>query len=117
MLRMLFACAILLSLPHLAMAQSGGHQGHGAATADTPATKALKAANDKMHRDMDIRYTGNADRDFVAGMIAHHQGAIDMARAVLLHGKDPEIRKLAQDIVDAQEKEIAQMKAWQAKQR
>lgn len=117
MLRMLFACAALLSLPCLAMAQSGGHQGHGAAAADTPATKALKAANDKMHRDMDIRYTGNADRDFVAGMIAHHQGAIDMARVVLQFGKDPEIRKLAQDIVDAQDKEIAQMKAWQAKQR
>lgn len=117
MLRTLLACAALLSLPCLAMAQSGGHQGHGAAAADPPATKALKAANDKMHRDMDIRYTGNADRDFVAGMIAHHQGAIDMARAVLLYGKDPEIRKLAQDIIDAQDKEIAQMKAWQAKQR
>ena len=119
MLRTLFACAALLSLPCLAMAQSGGHQGHGGATtaADTPSTKALKAVNDKMHRDMAIRYTGDADRDFIAGMIAHHQGAIDMARVVLQFGKDAEIRKLAEDIIDAQDKEIVQMKAWQAKPR
>ena len=117
LLRTLMATAVLMALPGLALAQSGGHQGHGspARAADSPSTRALKAANDKMHRDMDIRYTGDADRDFVAGMIAHHQGAIDMARAVLQFGKDPEIRKLAEEIVGAQEKEIAQMKAWQGK--
>lgn len=117
MIRILMAAAVLMALPGLAMAQTGGHQGHGtpARAADTASTRALKAATDKMHRDMDIRYTGDADRDFVAGMIAHHQGAIDVARAVLQHGKDPEIRKLAQDLIDAQEKEIAQMKAWQGK--
>ncbi len=41
------------------------------------------AVNDKMHRDMGITFTGNADRDFAAGMIPHHQGAIDMARVAL----------------------------------
>jgi uncharacterized protein (DUF305 family) len=70
-----------------------------------------------MHKDMDIAYTGDADRDFVAGMIPHHQGAIDMARIVLAHGKDPEIRKLAAEIIAAQEKEIAWMKAWLARPR
>ena len=115
---MLRAFAILLLLASPAMAQSGGHQGHGAAAAgDTASTRAYKQANDKMHRDMSIRFTGDADRDFVAGMIAHHQGAIDMAKVVLQHGKDAEMRKLAQEIIAAQEKEIALMKEWQAKRR
>ena len=50
-------------------------------------TAAYQAANDKMHQGMAMHYTGNADRDFLAGMIPHHQGAIDMAEVVLKHGK------------------------------
>ena len=45
-------------------------------------------------------------------MIPHHQGAIDMAKVELKYGKDPELKKLAQDIIDAQEKEISFMKDW-----
>jgi uncharacterized protein (DUF305 family) len=66
----------------------------------------------KMHSAMDITYTGKADVDFVKGMIPHHAGAIDMAKAVLAYGKDPEIKKLAEGIIKAQETEIAQMQAW-----
>jgi uncharacterized protein (DUF305 family) len=69
-------------------------------------------ANMKMHSGMDIDYTGDADLDFIRGMIAHHQGAIDMARIVLDHGDDPEVKKLAESIIAAQEGEITWMTAW-----
>lgn len=92
------------------------HAGHGSAqTSDSPSTQAYKAANDDMHKDMDIAYTGDADVDFIQGMIPHHQGAVDMAKIVLEHGKNPETRKLAQQIIAAQEKEIAWMKDWLAR--
>lgn len=81
----------------------------------SPSSKAFEAVNQKMHAAMSKPYTGDADVDFVNGMIAHHQGAIDMAKVQLQYGKDPEMRKLAEDIVNAQEQEIAAMNAWLAK--
>ena len=83
--------------------------------AESPATVGYKAAMDKMHKDMMLNYTGNADADFVRGMIPHHQGAIDMAKVVIANGKDPEIRKLAEGVVKAQQAEIKQMQDWLAK--
>ena len=64
---------------------------------------------------MDIEYSGNPDVDFVRGMIPHHQGAIDMAKTVLAFGKDPAIRKLAEDVIKAQENEVAFMREWLSK--
>lgn len=61
--------------------------------------------------------SGNADKDFAMMMIPHHQGAIDMAKVELQHGKDPKLRAMAEMIVKAQEKEIAELKAWQAAHR
>ncbi|MGY5803826.1 CopM family metallochaperone [Rhizobium sp. LEGMi12c] len=75
-------------------------------------SKAYNDAMGKMHKDMMIHYSGDADADFVRGMIPHHQGAIDMAKIELKYGKDPELHKLAEGVITAQEAEIKEMKAW-----
>jgi len=82
--------------------------------ANDPATLAYAASMDKMMASMMIPYTGDPDVDFVKGMIPHHQAAIDMAKVQLEFGKDPEIRKLAEEVIAAQEAEIAEMNAWLA---
>lgn len=68
------------------------------------------AAMSKMMTEMDVKPTGDVDRDFVAMMTPHHQGAIDMAAAVVKHGKNQRIREIAQKIIADQRQEIAAMK-------
>ncbi len=67
------------------------------------------AAMARMMKDMDIQPTGDIDRDFVAMMTPHHQGAIEMAQAVLRHGKNEQLRRIAQEIIVDQQQEIAAM--------
>ena len=88
------------------------HTTQDAAVAPSPSSAAYMNGMEKMNRDMNAAMSGDADRDFVSMMIPHHEGAIDMAKVQLQYGKDPELRKLSEDIVKAQDAEIAQMKAW-----
>lgn len=97
---------------------AGSHGGHGAKSSEKPANEQNAAVKDyeavmsKMHKDMDIKYTGDADADFVRGMIPHHQGAVDMAKVLLEHGSDPGLKRLAEEIIASQQKEISFMKNW-----
>jgi uncharacterized protein (DUF305 family) len=81
-------------------------------TAD-PAWSELIASMDKMHVAMGaVARSGDSDVDFVRLMIPHHQGAIDMAKTQLLYGKDPQMRRLAQEIITDQQLEIELMQRW-----
>jgi uncharacterized protein (DUF305 family) len=78
---------------------------------NTPSTAAYIEANEKMHRAMDIRYSGEPSLDFLTAMIPHHRGAIEMAQIALRYSNDRQTRRLAQKIITAQQAEIAQMTA------
>ncbi len=80
------------------------------------AHQAMMAGMEAMNSDMDAGMkAADIDVAFICGMIPHHQGAIDMAKAELQYGDDPWAKEMAQKVIDAQEAEIAQMKEWLAK--
>ena len=100
---------------------ASAHEGHPSPAAASPASgpglsaeAPFLAENDaamtRMMDGMAVKPTGDVDRDFVAMMVPHHQGAIDMAVAVLRHGHNEQLRRLAQEIIVTQQQEIAAMR-------
>jgi Domain of unknown function (DUF305) len=90
----------------------GGSAPNGSAIPDNCAAE-LRAAMNRMHESMSHQPTAaNADEDFVRLMVPHHQAALDMAKTQLLCGKDPQIRRLAQEIITDQQSEIQVMDLW-----
>lgn len=84
----------------------------GKSTADASWSE-LSASMDKMHTAMaSVEPSGDSDLDFAELMLPHHQAAIDMAKAELVHGKDPQMRRLAQEIFADQQSEIELMQLW-----
>ena len=83
------------------------------ASSDKPFARLMNEAMTIMDRDMQAApMNGEAGHDFVTMMLPHHQGAVDMARAVLLNTTDPELRNLALGIIAEQQNEINVMRAW-----
>lgn len=83
---------------------------------DSEATRGYKQTMMQSMQQMPA-YTGDADKDFMQQMRTHHQGAIGMSEVLLRHGKDQQTRALAQEVIEAQRQEIAEIDAWLAERR
>ncbi len=99
----LFALVFLFGSPSLVLAAD-------TVAAEAPFLAQNDAAMTRMMHAMAIKPTGDVDRDFVAMMVPHHQGAIDMALAELRYGRNERLRRLAQEIIVTQQQEIAAMR-------
>jgi uncharacterized protein (DUF305 family) len=100
--------ALLFAAAPVALAQDHAHG------AGEDAAAAYAAANAAMHEAMAIEYTGDPDVDFARAMIPHHEGAVAMAEVLLANGDDPTLRQMAEEIISAQEREIAVLERWLA---
>ena len=97
---------------HGAHQAAGAGQGSGAKSGfEAEMSAGMTRMMDDMHGP---GYTGQPDTDFLAMMIPHHQGAVEMARLVLIHGRDPMVRQLAEEIIASQTVEIAAMRGRMA---
>jgi len=110
----MLATTLVESLP--AQSAQAKHKMEAAPTqADDPASAGYQAALNKMRGELvAMHYTGNADVDFVHVAVPNNRAAIDMAMVLLDYGKDPQLRKMAQNIITTQTKEIDEMENWLA---
>lgn len=117
-LRTLSRTAAVLSLGAIVMS-AGPSSAHGTEHADEAGAplSGYRGAMQAMNQDLaTMPSSGNADRDFANLMARHHQAAIDVARVELQHGRDPEMRRTAQDVVQKQQQEISDLRTWLARQ-
>jgi uncharacterized protein (DUF305 family) len=115
-IHLVFAVAVALTILEIGSLRAGV-QSESVANSSKPTAdrdwSELIASMDKMHMAMEaIHRSGDADVDFVRLMLPHHQAAIDMAKTQLLYGKDPQMRRLAQEIITDQQLEIELMQVW-----
>ena len=113
-------CAVLLAVSGLILGVELLRAGvdaethvRGSQQTTDPDWSELIASMDKMHMAMGaVVRSGNSDVDFVRLMLPHHQAAVDMAKTQLLYGRDPQMRRLAQEIITDQQSEIELMQLW-----
>jgi hypothetical protein len=104
---------LILSVGLLGLSVQAGAPVQGSQAAAYDDWSELVASMDKMHMAMGaVKRSGESDVDFVRLMLPHHQAAIDMAKTQLLHGNDPQMRRLAQEIITDQQLEIEVMQRW-----
>lgn len=102
--RTALVCLVAASLGSILLAHDASH---------TDFLHAMHESMKEMNTEMDAApMTGNPDHDFASMMLPHHQGAIDMAKLELRFGKDPMMRRLAQEILADQQSEIELMQLW-----
>jgi len=117
---LIFTLAVVLAILGIRVLRAGVESETLANSSQTTADadwSELIASMDRMHMAMGaIKRSGNSDVDFVRLMLPHHQAAIDMAKTELLHGKDAQMRRLAQEIITDQQSEIELMQLWLKRQ-
>ena len=108
----LITAILLAGMTEMRAYPQHSHGDAEAASGDS-AWSELQHSMEPMHEALfSLKSTGNNDEDFVRLMLPHHQAAIDMAKAELMHGQDPQMRRLAQEIITDQESEIELMQLW-----
>jgi len=115
-IHLLFAAAVALTILAIGLLRGDAHSGtlaDGSQPTADPDWSELIASMDKIHIAMEaVKRSGDSDVDFVRLMLPHHQAAIDMAKTQLLYGRDPQMRRLAQEIITDQQLEIELMQRW-----